>query len=426
MKYALASLVFTKTTFALDAMSNENLNKHTDLIEEINAEDGSYNDSVDYGYADLSEDLDELLEIQQDPMFQEIVMELHAIEKEKAENDKLLTQLRNNTFLDVFGMGGSSNSSNMIMGRSLGGRPQQGPGNDGNAGLIKVVQDQNDGLQNAAMILKRFTELKQLVAWMQPKDKRISRYCFYGCWCLPEGAHSFVAGEGRPVDESDRACQNLWFCYNCAKQEFRGVFSGKLRECAPDKTEYAFKLKFHKRDRNNYKKRNIVCRDQFYKNMHFRGQQKSNCARAICECDRGLAMNLFRSWKTWDKSRHRIWSKKVRNCRQLAECNNISNQAKKDACFKRGCLFVVQDRCLKGGDGGTHNYDHEPICCGKYGDDGGRVEHRDQGGLRACCNENQGSGYRNGYPFSGKWFNTITHCCWNGRTVPVASGNCNA
>lgn len=281
---------------------------------------------------------------------------------------------------------------------------------------------------NTEAQLKRFVELKQLVSWLQPKDKRISRYCFYGCWCLPEGAHSFVAGEGRPVDLVDKACQYLWFCYTCAKQEMRGNFAGRQKECTPERQKYSFRFRYDKAHPAHYEKRDIICKDQFYFPMNTKDKWKSNCARAICECDRGLAKRLWRAWTHWDKSRHRIWSQKVTSCKQLNDCallpdGTASERADKAACTKRGCLFIVKRRCLNSVTPGF-SPDHQEICCGLYTDEGGRFEMRDHGGTHACCDHDTGSGSGDGFPWSGNWYNTITHCCGNGKVASAGNPSC--
>ena len=277
--------------------------------------------------------------------------------------------------------------------------------------------------------LKRFVELKQLVAWLQPQDKRISRYCFYGCWCLPEGAHSFVSGEGRPVDLVDKACQYLWFCYTCAKQEFVWQQANPPRtwNCVPDKQKYSFKFIYDKANKNRYDTRDIRCRDKFYYPMDMRSKWRSNCARAVCECDRGLAKRLYHSWRHWDRSRHRIWSQRVTSCKQLDDCQLLpeTTQQEKDektACIKRGCLFIVKRRCLNG-QGGQYQ-GQNLICCGKYTDNGSRFEMRNHGGTHDCCDHDNGSGYDDGFPWHGTWFNVITHCCHNGEVLSAAGQTC--
>lgn len=273
--------------------------------------------------------------------------------------------------------------------------------------------------------LKRFVELKQLVSWMQPKDKRISRYCFYGCWCLPEGAHSFVSGEGRPVDLVDKACQYLWFCYTCAKEEFSIQITGttKFKECVPDKQKYTFRFKYNKQKPADYSQRDIVCKDNFYSPINTVMKWKSSCAKAICECDRGLAMRLYRAWRHWDKSRHRIWSQKVTTCTQLSACQQLTpGSPAQQACIKRGCLFIVARRCLDctgAGCGGNANNQNQ-VCCGLYEEDGGRMQMRDHGATHACCaHDARGAG---NYAWNGNWYNQITHQCVAGVVSPVASG----
>jgi hypothetical protein len=296
----------------------------------------------------------------------------------------------------------------------------------------KTKDEQTSQAATSLQGLRRFVELKQLVSWLQPKDKRISRYCFYGCWCLPEGAHSFVSGEGRPVDLVDQACQYLWFCYTCAKQDFKGIFGGKQKDCIPDRRRYSFKFKMDKYHKMDHSKRDIICKDKFFTPMDTKYKQGSNCARAICECDRGLARRLYRVYKHWDKSRHRIWSQKVVRCKQLDDCKALpevteAEKLTKSACLKRGCLFIVKRRCL----GGCEEVDpidcpspppHALICCGLFTDDGSRFEMRDHGGTHACCDHDIGTG--SGPAWDGNWYNTLTHCCPNGRVYAFGSGLC--
>jgi len=295
-------------------------------------------------------------------------------------------------------------------------------------GNSSLTPEQTSEMQAEETQLKRFVELKQLVSWMQPKDKRISRYCFYGCWCLPEGAHSFIGGEGHPVDLVDRACQLFWFCYVCAKQEMTAIITGKKRTCDPEKTKYTFRFKYDKKRPAHYDSRDIVCKDNWYNPMNTREKWKSNCAKAFCECDRGIAMRLYKSWKHWDKSRHRIWSQRVTQCPQKTNCENMpiataKQRADREACLKKGCLFIVSERCLYGA-GGNSELDQNPVCCGIYEDDGSRFEMRDHGGRYACCNHDQGTGSGDGLPWNGAWYNTITHCCANGAVETAGGPNC--
>jgi hypothetical protein len=235
--------------------------------------------------------------------------------------------------------------------------------------------------------MKRFADLKKLVSWLQPKDKRISRYCFYGCWCLPEGAHGFVAGTGRPVDLVDKSCQYLWFCYTCAKEDFG--------HCNPNIRRYSYKFYWDTANRKDHSKRGIICTNGWRKHYNDR-TVKYNCARAICECDRGLAMRLYKYWTHWAKSRHRIWSKST----------------------DEG-LFIVEERCQYEGSPGS-GPEHQLICCGRYHSMGSRFPTRDHGGTRACCSEAQGSG--NGLRWYGNMYNTLTQCCVDGAVTTPGGG----
>merc|ERR1711981_142363 len=51
-----------------------------------------------------------------------------------------------------------------------------------------------------ASFLRRLKQLKALILHLQP-EHRFARYCFYGCWCLPDADHTIEAmGYGQPVD----------------------------------------------------------------------------------------------------------------------------------------------------------------------------------------------------------------------------------
>lgn len=371
--------------------------------------------------------IDEENELDPETIYQETFGDIEAA------NDPLLSQMLlqlNNLAIQYEKLEASLSDDQSVAIRAMsadvnelpGGQPVVLPQGDTQAQMAEIEQ------QEAS--LKRFVELKQLVSFMQPKDKRISRFCFYGCWCLPEGAHSFVAGQGRAVDYSDKACQYLWFCYSCAKQEFRGTFNGIYKECDPDQQKYKYKLNMDRKRPGRYDLRTIRCTDSWYKDMNTKAKWKSNCAKAICECDRGLAIRLYRARNSWDKSRHRIWSKSVRTCPQLDACEEIENKGpgeenedKYKACKAEGCVFHVKDRCLKD-DNDNIPVDHEQICCGRYEDLGGRMEQRNHGGTHACCNHNDEGIFKKGYFWEGTWYNVITNCCKNGRVWSAVNPQC--
>ena len=81
--------------------------------------------------------------------------------------------------------------------------------------LLEIERSTND----RANFLRRLKQLKSLILHLQPAH-HFARYCYYGCWCLPEVDHTIEpAGKGMPVDEVDRSCKNQARCYECAKMD---------------------------------------------------------------------------------------------------------------------------------------------------------------------------------------------------------------
>jgi len=232
---------------------------------------------------------------------------------------------------------------------------------------------------------KRFVDLKKLVSWMQPYDKRISRYCMYGCWCLPEGAHGFVAGVGKPVDLVDKACMQLFQCYECARESFNGYINGNEHICDPNTRSYARFLYYDANDPDNYDLRGINCENDFVTDDSL-ANRRQNCARAVCECDKWFSYALYKYESFWSKSRHRIWSRST-------------SQGQ----------FVVADECHfceAGSSCGQTHTDHDIMCCGDF-TKGTRFPVRTHDGAMDCCND----GANGGFPWFGEHYNTYTHCC---------------
>ena len=70
--------------------------------------------------------------------------------------------------------------------------------------------------------VRKFRNLKILVLWLQ-KEKKFGRYCYYGCYCLPEGSHDIASGGyGKPLDDIDHACFDFKQCYRCLVDEHKG------------------------------------------------------------------------------------------------------------------------------------------------------------------------------------------------------------
>jgi len=86
---------------------------------------------------------------------------------------------------------------------------------------ISVMIDDiiGDARMTSEINTRKFRHLKILVLWLQ-KEQKFGRYCFYGCYCLPEGSHNIASGGyGTPVDGIDRACLDFKKCYKCLIHE---------------------------------------------------------------------------------------------------------------------------------------------------------------------------------------------------------------
>merc|ERR1712228_782300 len=67
--------------------------------------------------------------------------------------------------------------------------------------------------------MQKFRQLKIVVLWLQ-QEQKFGRYCFYGCYCLPEGSHDIASGGyGKPLDPIDKACFDFKQCYRCLINE---------------------------------------------------------------------------------------------------------------------------------------------------------------------------------------------------------------
>ena len=99
-------------------------------------------------------------------------------------------------------------------------------------------------LQESPLMARKFRNMKILVLWLQ-EAKKFGRYCYYGCYCLPEGSHNIaMGGYGKPVDNIDRACFNFKQCYKCLLDEHAdGQGLPKNTPKSPD-CKYSYLIKF--------------------------------------------------------------------------------------------------------------------------------------------------------------------------------------
>ena len=69
--------------------------------------------------------------------------------------------------------------------------------------------------------LRKLMQLKAMVTSLLASYQiDFDRFCFYGCYCLPDAAvHDKSPGTGRPVDSIDNACKELKMCYQCSDRD---------------------------------------------------------------------------------------------------------------------------------------------------------------------------------------------------------------
>jgi hypothetical protein len=140
--------------------------------------------------------------------------------------------------------------------------------------------------------LRRFKNLKAMVMSLQPAAVTVfGRYCYYGCWCLPQGQHNLASGYGQPIDPVDAVCKEFALCYKCIDIDFGG-------SCNPEKRGYKWGKSYD--DVGNQV--DVRC-----KNNHNDGPSH-RCARFVCECDRILAVGLSHVWMYWNQTFHARWS----------------------------------------------------------------------------------------------------------------------
>lgn len=134
--------------------------------------------------------------------------------------------------------------------------------------------------------IQRFLQLKYSIIFLQ-RTKKFGRYCFYGCWCLPNGASDLGVGTGPPIDNIDRSCREFATCYNCLYNREIG------RDCEESNTgRYVIKGRQDKVTGRKY----LMCMDT-----------PGSCKRMRCECDRSLAEKLQTYEGEWSLQNHRRW-----------------------------------------------------------------------------------------------------------------------
>lgn len=164
-------------------------------------------------------------------------------------------------------------------------------GDDGTYANCRFIDASSSSAMGELSNLKRFKNLKAMVMTMQPPSVTVfGRYCYYGCWCLPNGQHNLAAGYGQPVDPIDEVCKEFALCYKCLDMDFAG-------SCQPEKRSYRWG-----RVKDGFGVTyDLMCKDNPDQGPNHR------CKRYTCECDRVLAMGLGATHMFWNESHHARW-----------------------------------------------------------------------------------------------------------------------
>lgn len=188
---------------------------------------------------------------------------------------------------------------------------------------------------------RKLKQLKMLVLWLQP-EHRFARYCYYGCWCLPDEDHKdYTPRYGKPVDNIDSSCKRQAQCYDCAKMEFGD-------ECESSDVGYKYALHSDPNDPDNHWKNSISCLDDPKK-------KGKACKRAVCECDKRLSEELRENFGFWVQGHHQTQGDfDTAEC-QIEHCTgpNCQNRGPLECCgYNNGPRYPFR----------TH--DGQRKCCG--------------------------------------------------------------
>ena len=162
-------------------------------------------------------------------------------------------------------------------------------------GLLELIASGNElarlksGLsfsEEDKSFVKRYVQLKFAVQFRQ-KQKFLGKYCFYGCWCFPNGAGDLGIGTGDPVDNIDKSCREYSTCYNC-------MYSANLN--APCSEREIGHYNVYGREDERSGDNMLICADDI-----------GSCKRQRCECDLALAEKLAGLENEWNIQNHRKW-----------------------------------------------------------------------------------------------------------------------
>lgn len=196
-----------------------------------------------------------------------------------------------------------------------------------------------------------------------------SKYCEYGCHCLPGGSQQpDLTGLGIPKDEIDRSCYKKSRCYECAEMD----------GCDSHGTLYDYELYYDSSDPYNLSKRGISCLNE-----------KDSCSRKICECDSANALEISKYSNFYQPQNH------FSNGFDFSTC--VDTPTKTDPP-----ILKYQKTYWATSDNGSNRNKPSPKCCTATLNYDSTSNY-----FRKCCDENT---YDSRY----------SDCC-NGRVVSIGS-----
>lgn len=202
---------------------------------------------------------------------------------------------------------------------------------------------------------RKLKQLKLLVLWLQP-EHRFARYCYYGCWCLPDTDHAdYTPRFGKPVDAVDGSCKKQAQCYDCAKMDHGS-------DCDSSSVGYKFELHKDSNDPDNHMKHSITCLDDPNKS-------KRSCSRAVCECDKRLAEDLRTNFGFWVQGHHQT------------QGDFDTSMCEVDRCTSGNCQARGPVECCGANTGPRYpfrSHDGQRKCCGDKTYDGT---------IQECCSD---------------------------------------
>jgi len=282
-----------------------------------------------------------------------------------------------------------------------------------------AIAEQNRGTDTGLKTLQRFAELVDMIMYLQSVPF-FGQYWYYGCWCAPEGFLNHVKdGYGHPVDDIDKSCRSMSYCYECAKIDFSN------EDCTSGNVNYRWHGFL-----NDKGEKTLSCDDE-----------ENTCARTICMCDKKLAENLKKHEKVWNLHNHQKWGEFKRDFEcfpQNTHFDDASDKANARPSAGGGKMidpetgeeyddWGLQSGWEKGfGRSGagmvdipslvlksSANFGVDKTCCGEFPDRIPIKKTLDNGkqNKQKCCNDRL-------------TYNDLTQCCSDNKVYKIADGMC--